>query len=143
MDNSFDSLLTSLVCLFLVNSNKFLGRFYTIGVTVSNQFSVFLECLPILVSHQKHTPESCAKRRSLTPKRCRTATPSIYSILLFFRWLRRDTAVTVSLTVSAVAIVSGVSVIIFTSPSYFRPSSLYANPELGQFAIDCSFPMYC
>ncbi|AXH79551.1 MAG: hypothetical protein [Circular genetic element sp.] len=64
-----NSLLSSTICFFLVDSNKFLGRFYTVSITVSNQFSVFLECLTIFVSHQKHTPETCARRRSLTPRR--------------------------------------------------------------------------
>ena len=94
------SLLTTFVCLFLVDSNKFLGRFFTVSITVSNQFTVFLECLTIFVSHQKHTPESCPRRRSLTPRRCNKPIPSKYSIRLFFKWFRREAVVTAFWTVS-------------------------------------------
>jgi hypothetical protein len=94
------SLLTACVLLFLVDSNKFLGRFFTVSITISNQFSVLLEGLTIFVSHQKHTPESCPRRRSLTPRRCNRPIPSKYSIRLFFKWFRREAVVTAFWTVS-------------------------------------------
>jgi hypothetical protein len=114
------SLRTTCLFPFLVDSNKFLGRFFTVCITVSNQFSVFLETLTIVIRHQKHTPDSWPRRRSLTPRRCSRPTPSKYSILLFFKWLSRDAVVTASLTVS----ISGVGVIIFTSPASVHKDNL-------------------
>ena len=74
------SLLTACVLLFLVDSNKFFGRFFTVSITVSNQLSVLLECLPIFVSHQKHTPLTCEITRSLRPKRWANIITPINSI---------------------------------------------------------------
>ncbi|AXF52548.1 MAG: hypothetical protein [Circular genetic element sp.] len=76
--------------------------------------SVFYECLTIIVSHQKHTPLSCVKRRSLTPRRCNSPIAIRYSIRLFFTWLRTDAAVAASLTVSLAAS----SVIIISLPHW-------------------------
>ena len=78
------SLLTAFVCLFLVDSNKFLGRFFTVSITVSNQFSVLLEGLTIFVSHQKHIPLTFAMSTSLMPRRWAKIITPISSIRFSF-----------------------------------------------------------
>ena len=93
-------------------AHQFLGGLFLVGITVPNKLAVFLECLTVIVSHQKHTPLSCARRRSLTPRRCRSPIAKRYSTRLFFTWFRTDAAVAVSLTVSTVAS----SVIILSLP---------------------------
>ncbi len=98
------------------SSNQFLGFFLTVGVTIPNGFTVLLEGLTIFVSHQKHTPLSCARRRSLAPRRCSANIAKMYSTLLLRTWLRTDAAVTASLTVSTVAS----SVIILSLPHWYR-----------------------
>ncbi len=98
------------------SSNQFLGFFLTVGVTIPNGFTVLLEGLTIFVSHQKHTPLSCARRRSLAPRRCNANIARMYSTLFWRTWLRTDAAVTASLTVSTAAS----SVIILSLPHRYR-----------------------
>lgn len=98
------------------SGHQFLGVFFPVGVTIPNEFTVLLECLTILVSHQKHTPLSCVRRRSLAPRRCSANMAKIYSTLLLRTWLRTDAAVTASLTVSTAAS----SVIILSLPHWYR-----------------------
>ncbi len=107
------SLLTAFVCLFLVDSNKFLGRSLTISISISNQFSVLLESLTIFVSHQKHTPLTLEINASLKPSKCARIITPINSIRFSLTAHKIRAAAVPAFAVS----ISGDGVKMLTSPS--------------------------
>jgi len=110
------SLLSTCVFLFLVDSNKFLGRFFTVSITVSNHFSILLECLSIFVSHQKHTPLTLAMSLSLIPSKCARIITPINSIRFSLTAHKIRAAAVVACAVS----ISGVGLMLITYPPCFR-----------------------
>ncbi|AXQ65359.1 MAG: hypothetical protein [Circular genetic element sp.] len=69
------------------------SRLIFIDVTITNVTSSQLKNTSVIITSflsftrhvQKHIPETCARRRSLTPRRCNNAIARRYSIRLFFK----------------------------------------------------------